>query len=146
MVFIKNKYNVSDKSKRTYNGIVFDSMLEMKYYRDYILPRIESGEIIDVKLQVKYELQPKFVYDGKTVQPIYYIADFVIMYSDKKVEVIDIKGCPNAAAVLKRKMFWYVYPELTYKWICYSKIDGGWVEYDYVKKQRALRKKEKEMV
>lgn len=140
----RTKFNVDkDKSKRTYNGIVFDSILEMKYYRDYILPRVESGDIADVKLQVKYELQPKFIHDNKTVQPINYVADFVVTYSNGNIEVIDTKGCPDSTAILKRKLFWYVYPDLVYRWICYSKIDGGWVEYERVKQQRAIRKRNK---
>lgn len=138
----RTKFNVDkDKAKRTYNEITFDSVLEMKYYRDYILPKVESGDITDVKLQVKYELQPKFIHDNKTVQPINYIADFVVTYSNGNIEVIDTKGCPDSIAILKRKLFWYAYPGLVYKWICYSKIDGGWVEYERVKKQRVIRNK-----
>ena len=140
----RTKFNVDkDKSKRTYNGIVFDSVLEMKYYRDVICPKVESGDITDVKLQVKYELQPKFIHDNKTVQAINYVADFVVTYSNGLVEVLDTKGYPDSTALLKRKLFWYRYPDLVYKWICYSKIDGGWVEYEYLKKERAERKRNK---
>lgn len=113
----------------------------MKYYRDVILPSMESGDIYDVQLQVKYELQPKFIHDNKIIQPINYVADFVVTYSNGTVEVIDTKGCPDSTALIKRKLFWYVYPNIVYKWICYSKIDGGWVEYEQVKKGRAIRKK-----
>ena len=57
----RSKYNVSrDKSKRTYDGIVFDSELEMKYYKDVVLPGVASGEIVDYQLQKPYELQPKY--------------------------------------------------------------------------------------
>ena len=53
----RSKYNVdSNKNKRTYNDIVFDSELEMKYYRDIVLPLYEDGEIIEFELQKKYEL------------------------------------------------------------------------------------------
>ena len=79
----------------------------------------------------------------KTIQPIKYVADFFIVYKDGREEVIDTKGCPDSIAILKRKLFWYNYPTVDYKWICYSKIDGGWCNFDYVKKQRALRKKNK---
>ena len=42
-----SKFNVSkDKTRRTFAGIIFDSELEMKYYRDFVLPKIESGEKI----------------------------------------------------------------------------------------------------
>ena len=131
----KNKFNVDkDKAKRTYNGIVFDSVLEMKYYRDVICPKVESGDITDVKLQVKYELQPKFIHDGKSVQAINYVADFVITYSNGIVEVIDTKGCPDSVAILKRKLFWYHYPTVDYKWITWVKKFGGWIDYEEYKR------------
>ena len=85
----RSKFNVDkDKSKRSYNGIIFDSVLEMKYYRDVLCPLVESGEVISYELQKPYELQPKFVHDGKTVLPIKYVADFVVTYKNGVTEVI----------------------------------------------------------
>ena len=43
-------------------------------------------------------------------------------------------------AKLKRKMFWYIYPEIDYKWLTYVQKWGGWLEYDEV---NALRKEAK---
>lgn len=147
----RTKFNVDkDKSKRTYDDIVFDSAMEMRYYRDVVLPRVRSGNISYFELQKEYVLQPKFRRgNNKLVLPITYVADFYIEYSDGTVEVIDTKGCPDSVAKIKRKMFWYQYPDLTYRWICYSKIDGteengGWCDYEYVHEQRKKRKKEKE--
>lgn len=147
----RTKFNVDkDKSKRTYDGVVFDSAMEMRYYRDVVLPRVRSGDIVYFELQKEYILQPKFRRgNNKLVLPIVYVADFYIEYKDGSVEVIDTKGCPDSVAKIKRKMFWYQYPELTYKWICYSKIDGteengGWCDYEYVHEQRKKRKKERE--
>lgn len=140
----RSKFNVDkDKAKRTCNGIVFDSELEMKYYRDVVLPGVESGRIKYYELQKPYELQPKFVHDGKIVQPIKYVADFYIEYADGSSEVIDTKGIPDSTAIIKRKMFWYVYPDIKYIWVTWSKIDGGWCSYEYVKQQRNLRRKNK---
>lgn len=140
----RTKFNVDkDAEKRTHDGIVFDSILEMKYYRDVLCPLVESGDVVDYELQKPYELQPKFIHDNKTVQPINYVADFFIRYRDGQEEVIDTKGCPDQTALLKRKLFWYKYPDVCYKWICYSKIDGGWCDYEFVKKQRAERKRAK---
>lgn len=140
----RSKFNVDkDTSKRTYNNITFDSILEMKYYRDVLCPLVESGDVVDYELQKPYELQPKFKHDGKIVQPIKYVADFFIVYKDGHEEVIDTKGCPDSVALIKRKLFWYCYPDVNYKWICYSKIDGGWQEYEIVKKNRAERKRKK---
>ena len=113
----------------------------MRYYRDVLLPLAESGEVVSYELQKPYELQPKFKHNGKTVQPIKYVADFFIVYKDGREEVIDTKGFTDSVAVLKRKLFLYRYPDIDYKWICYSKIDGGWCTYENVKKQRAGRKK-----
>lgn len=138
----KSKYNVSsDTEKRTCNNIVFDSVIEMKYYRDVVLPEWGSGNILSFELQKPYVLQPKFIHDGKTVKEITYVADFYIEYADGRIEVIDIKGMPDSVAKIKRKMFWYIYPDIDYKWICYSKIDGGWCEYDYVLRRRQERKR-----
>ncbi len=140
----RSKFNVDkDKAKRTCNGIVFDSELEMKYYRDVVLPGVESGRIKYYELQKPYELQPKFIHDGKIVQPIKYVADFYIEYADGSSEVIDTKGIPDNTAIIKRKMFWRVFPDVKYIWITWSKIDGGWCDYEYVKQQRNLRKKNK---
>jgi len=115
----------------------------MKYYRDIVLPQVESGDIVYYELQKPYELQPKFTHDNKTVQPIKYVADFFMRFSDGHEEIIDTKGMPDSIALLKRKMFWYHFPDADYRWICFSKIDGGWCDYNYVKKQRALRKRNK---
>lgn len=138
----RSKFNVDkDKEKRTYNGITFDSCMEMRYYRDVVCPKVESGEIVHYELQKPYELQPKFTHNGKNVLPITYVSDFYIEYSDGRFEVVDIKGCPDSVALLKRKLFWYRYPYIDYKWITYVKKYGGWLDYDYVKKIRKESKR-----
>lgn len=135
----RSKFNVdvSDTEKRSCDGIVFDSVLEMKYYRDVLCPLVKSGDVVYFELQKPYELQPKFTHDGKTVQPIRYVADFFIRYKDGTEEVIDTKGCPDSTATLKRKMFWYSYPDTNYKWMTWVKKYGGWLEYEQCKKLRA---------
>ncbi len=113
----------------------------MKYYRDVLIPKKESGEVVRIERQKPYELQPKFKHDDKTVRAINYVADFFVVYSDGKEEVIDTKGFPDSVALMKRKMFWFLYPDIDYHWIAYSKIDGGWCDYEYVQKMRKERKK-----
>lgn len=141
----RSKYNISkDPSKRTYNGIIFDSIVEMRFYKEYVLPKYGS-EIENYERQKKYELQPKFTYKGKTVRPIDYVADYVLFYSDGRVEVIDIKGFETADFKIKKKLFEYKYPELDFKCISWSGIDGGWIETDALKKARRERKKIKEL-
>ena len=137
----RSKFNVvKDKSKRTHDGIVFDSVLEMKYYRDVLCPAVESGDVVSYELQKPYELQPKFRHDGKSVQPIKYVADFFIVYKDGHEEVIDTKGCPDSVALLKRKLFWYKFPDIDYKWVTWVKKFGGWIEYEEYKR---LKREEK---
>lgn len=142
----RTKFNVDkDKEKRTYGDIVFDSVLEMKYYRDVVLPKKESGEIKHYELQKSYILQDGFIRRGKRVLPITYVADFYLEYADGHSEVIDIKGCPDATAKLKRKMFWNRYPETDYLWITYVKKFGGWGDYDEINRLRKdVKRKKKE--
>lgn len=141
----RTKFNINkDKSKRTCDNIVFDSCLEMKYYRDVILPQVRSGNIVAYELQKPYELQPKFAYEGRVIQPIKYVADFFIQYVDGTQEVIDTKGCPDSVAKIKRKMFTFIYPDITYKWVSYVKKYGGWMLYDDLNKIRKENKKQKE--
>ena len=138
----RSKYNVgNDIEKRSCNGIVFDSRMEMRYYRDVILPGVESGQIKSFELQKPYELQPKFSHDGTNVRAITYVADFYIEYMDGRVEVIDTKGAADSAAKMKRKMMWYIYPDLNYKWITYVKKLGGWIDYNEAVEARRESKK-----
>ena len=140
----RSKFNVTnDTDKRTYDGIVFDSVLEMKYYRDVLLPKVESGEVTNYELQKKYVLQEGFVRNGKRVLPITYIADFYIEYADGRVDVIDIKGMADNVAKMKKKMFWYKFPELDYQWIVYIKKFGGWLDYDECMRLRKAEKRRK---
>lgn len=140
----RTKFNVSNKKDdRTFDGIVFDSALEMRYYRDVLLPGVKDGTIVYYERQKKYILQQSFKHDGKRVQPIEYKSDFYIEYKNGTKVVVDIKGCPDAVAKLKRKMFWFIYPELNYVWIGYSRIDGGFVTYETIQRGRQQRKKAK---
>lgn len=140
----KSKFNVdTETTKRMFDSIVFDSEMEMRFYRDVILPNAKSGAIDYYELQKRYDLQPAFKHNGIKQQAIRYVADFYIEYSDGKSVVIDIKGHADPVAKLKRKMFWYKYEDVDYRWITYSKIDGGWVDWDYVQEQRKQRRKDR---
>lgn len=143
----RSKYNVSsDKTKRTYDDIVFDSELEMKFYRDVVKPQYEKGIIKHYELQKEYILQEKFKHDGKTVLPIKYVADFYIEFASGQITVIDTKGMADDIAKLKRKMMWYLYPEIDFKWVSYVKKYGGWRTYDDIQKARREEKKLKKQL
>ena len=112
----RSKYNVSsDKDKRTCNGVLFDSELDMRYYREIVLPMSMRGKITYFELQKTYVLQEGFKHKGKNILPIKYVADFYIEYSDGTKKVIDTKGMPDSVATLKKKMFWYVYPDVEFE-------------------------------
>jgi len=115
--------------------------MEMRYYRDVVCPGLKDGTIKDCQLQVKYELQPKCTYNGKTILPINYVSDFVISYSNGNVIVWDVKGLADAVAKIKKKMFHYRYPDIDYRWVSYSAMDSGWIDYDELQKLRNQRKK-----
>ncbi len=107
----RNKYN---NRKVTVDGITFDSAKESEYYSQLKMLK-KAGVIKDFERQVPYELQPKFKRDGKTVRAIKYIADFVAIYPDSSVEVVDVKGDPTEVYKLKRKMLLYHYPDINFK-------------------------------
>lgn len=123
-----------DPVKRTADGIVFGSKLEMRYYLEVVKPGYTSGGIRHFEVQKPFELQPKYRHGGKAVRSIVYLADFYIEYADGRVAVIDTKGHPDSVALMKRKMFWYKYPDIDYRWITYCAKTGGWVDFDQAKK------------
>ena len=146
---MKSKYNIDrsekGKLKRTYQGVVFDSEMEMLYLKEVIEPKIKLGIISRYERQVTYELLPAFTYQGQKFAAVKYKSDFNILYTDGTEEVIDIKGMSKPMDILKRKMLLSRYPKINYKWVTRSIIDGGWVDFDIVKKNRAKRKKNKEI-
>lgn len=132
------KYN---SRKVTIDGIRFDSKEEARYY-ELLKHKRASGEILNYELQPKYELQPAFKRDGKTVRAICYIGDFMIYHNDGSEEVIEIKGYPTETALLKRKLLMYRYPDLKLTWLSRSIKWGdadGWIEYDELKKRRKAK-------
>ena len=145
----RTKFNVSkNPASRTYDGVVYDSRVEMLFYRDFVLPKMASGEIVECRKQVPYILQEAFRRvdkNGKNVavRKIDYVADYEITYRDGSKKVIDTKGFADSVALMKRKMFWYKYPDIDYQWISYSVKDGGWVDYDDLQKARRARRKVK---
>lgn len=99
-----NKY----RSKKYYiDGYKFDSKKEAKRYQE--LKLLEEGKVIsNLILQPKFELQPKFRYDGKGERAIHYIADFIYWDIENSCEVVeDVKGFKTTEYKLKRKLFLY---------------------------------------
>ncbi|MCP4671572.1 MAG: DUF1064 domain-containing protein [Desulfobacula sp.] len=131
------------KSKKVeIDGIMFDSKIEGKYYSALKIKK-RFGEIKSFKLQPVYELQPKFNKSDVNYRNITLKADFEMILKDGSELIVDIKGYPTETAKLKKKLFDFKYPDKNLIWLTYSKIDGGWIEYEDLKKARKLRKKAK---
>lgn len=97
-----NKYKTAAKEDRTWNGIVFDSKLEMRIYKH--LTTLVSPERI--QRQVPYELVPKQVGpSGKKYLPVRYVADLVV---DGK-HFLEIKGMVLPEFVIKQKLLLQVH-------------------------------------
>lgn len=109
---LNNSINVKQSKyknkKAIYKNIEFDSMKEMSWYIKYELME-KSGSIKDLQRQVKFELQPSFKLNGKTIRAINYYADMTYIDKDNKLHVIDIKGMRTEVYKLKKKMMAYKY-------------------------------------
>jgi hypothetical protein len=99
-----NKYKVSDSAKRSADGTVFASKLEMRVY--LFLKRTIGLKAFD--LQPSFELQPGFRHEGKAVRAIKYVADFLVKDGDEEL-VVDAKGMVTPVFKIKQKMFIHRY-------------------------------------
>lgn len=103
----KSKYR---NKKVLIDGIWFDSQKEGKRYLE-LKQKEKLGEISDLRLQVKFELQPSFKINGKTIRAINYVCDF--LYKENGNEVIeDVKASKKFQTdiyKLKKKLFEYKY-------------------------------------
>lgn len=134
-----NKYN---NKKVTVDNIQFDSKIEAQYY-EHLKDLEQQGVVSEFFMQKKYLLLEGFDKNGKRIRPIHYIADFEVHYADGTIEVVDIKGFETPDFRIKKKLFEYRYP-FELKLITYSKIDGGWIELEDLKKARRERKKQRQ--
>ena len=106
------KYNAV---KTEFDGIKFASKKEAEYYKNLLLLK-QAGEVIEIVLQPEFELQEGYVKDGKKIRPIKYIADFLVVYKDGHIEIIDTKGYrKDKVYLLKKKLFHYKFKSLTIK-------------------------------
>lgn len=96
--------------KCIYKNIKFDSLKERNHY--IVLEHLEkTGQIKDLRRQVKFLLQPSFKLNNKTIRAINYIADFTYL-KDGILVVVDVKSeitRKDKVYILKKKMFQYKY-------------------------------------
>ena len=102
-----NKYNAK---KVTIDGITFASKSEGRYYQ-HLLGLMESGVVESFEMQKPYTLLDKFPHPktGKTIRAIKYVPDFEVIYTDGRVEVVDIKGMQTDVFRMKCKLFMFRY-------------------------------------
>jgi len=89
----------------TVDGHAFASKAEARRYRELRLLEA-AGEIRDLVLQPRFELQAGFEYRGRRVLPITYVADF--QYWDRRTGervIEDVKGHRTEAYRIKAKLF-----------------------------------------
>lgn len=95
------------------DGKVFDSRHESRDWKN-LCTMEASGIISNLRRQVPFELQPKYVTkDGRKIRSISYVADFVYE-RDGQTYVQDSKGVRTEIFKLKRKMFEYKYPDIIF--------------------------------
>lgn len=123
------------------NGRLFDSKAEADFYR-FLLEKVKPVGII---CQPTVELQPSFKKDGKTVRAITYTPDFFVKFANGKEVYVDVKGMSTQQGELKRKIWWYKYPDKKLIWVATSKKYSlsGWIEWGCLHKQRRLNRKAK---
>lgn len=106
----RHKYGAE---KTAVDGIQFASQAEARKYAELRLLQ-RTGEVLEIELQPRFELQPGFRHQGKWHRAITYTADFRVTYADGRVDVIDVKGVRTQQYVLRKKMLLYRYPEMVF--------------------------------
>lgn len=91
----------------------YDSKKEAAYAEKLeLLKNAEKSceRVVAIEKQVKYELIPKQVSDGKCVErSCTYTADFRVVYANGRVDIIDVKGFKTPDYIIKRKLMLYVF-------------------------------------
>ncbi|MES5429863.1 DUF1064 domain-containing protein [Enterococcus gallinarum] len=100
----KPKYS---NHKIVIGGIKFDSVAEAKYL-SFAIEYAKANDL-ELRLQEKFELQPKYCLGKKTVRAITYTPDYTFWSDDKLVKVVDVKGMQTEAFKIKAKLFCFKY-------------------------------------
>ena len=135
-----SKYN---SKKVSYQWLVFDSNVEMDYYR-LLETMLVKKEISWIVIQPEYILTPSFEKNWIKYRPVKYIADFE--YLDKKwvKKVVDIKWMATAEAKMKRKLFNFFYRDI--ELLRLVKFKWEWVDYDLNEKRKSFNRREKKKI
>ena len=103
----RSKYNAR---KTVVDGITFDSKKEARRYEELKLQ--EKVEVIShLRLQPKFRLLDGFKYNGETIRPVNYFADFSYIDAEGNEVVEDVKGKKTEIYNIKKKLFLNKYGE-----------------------------------
>ena len=112
----QSKYNVSPALERTYNGILYDSKKEMKYYIQVLEPLLKAGELDYVLYHVPFIVgnDPITKYEADFVTLAYGGCSYTSPI-DWAIQVIEIKGYHTASGDRKIKLFRKKFPKIEIK-------------------------------
>ena len=82
------KQNKYENEEAIVDGLGFDSKLEAKRWQELKLLQ-QANEITDLRRQVKFELQPSYKKNGKTIKSINYYADFCYFDLKKRKMIVE---------------------------------------------------------
>jgi hypothetical protein len=110
------RIKVSEKARRTMDGITFASMAEMNRYAELVMLE-KAGIISDLGLQPTFALQDQYSHPVHGLQrPIIYKADFGYREKGNHKRVIeDVKGHSTEIYKLKKKLFLRLFPEYDFR-------------------------------
>ena len=98
--------------KVEYDGHIFDSKKEARKYAELKIME-DAGEIINLRLQVPFELVPPQAVGDRKYRAVKYIADFVYVNKDRELVVLDVKGYRGGPAyrmfMVKKKLMLHRY-------------------------------------
>jgi len=109
----KGKYGAK---KVEYEGKIFDSTMEFNFFL-LLISQKEKGEVLEIELQPKFLLQPKFRYKDKGIREINYKSDFKVTYADGSIIIWDVKGMLTPEFKLKWKMVKYLNQDMDFRCI-----------------------------
>lgn len=99
--------------KTIVDGIKFDSKKEAYYYRQLLLQKSaknKSERIESIELQPKFDYLIEYSANDKTYKrKAFYKADFLVIYADFRVEIIDVKGFKTVTYKQKKKIIETLY-------------------------------------
>ena len=137
----KQRYSRYGAYKCEINGLVFDSVMEGRYYA-YLLKN-HSADLVSFDMQVPYTLIPGFTdkFSKKRIRPTVYVADFVLHYKGGRTVVIDVKGKKTPEFRIKEKLFKHLNPDIEFVCIQWDSREKEWRNLDDIEKDKRARKR-----